>query len=70
MKKNGNKKTNEKATRSSDGRTFITVYVSDEEYETIGAHVKKLKAKDSLHRPIGMSSFMRAEALAAIERAK
>ncbi len=72
MKKNGNKsKSNGKkssSTRSSDGRTFITVYVSSDEYSRIEAHVKKLKDKDALHRPIGMSSFMRAEAINAIER--
>ena len=72
MKKNGNgNKSNGKkssSTRTSDGRTFITVYVSRDEYERIETHVKKLKDKDALHRPIGMSSFMRAEALNAIGR--
>ncbi|TAL42435.1 MAG: hypothetical protein EPN91_08630 [Salinibacterium sp.] len=67
-KKNGSKNT--KPSRSSDGRTFITVYLSGEEYARLKKHVERLKDKDPLRRVIGVSSFLRAEAMNAVDRSK
>lgn len=64
MKKK-NTQTQQAPKRESDGRTFVTVYMSKVEHAKLKKHVEKLEESQAFGK-VGISTFMRVTALKAI----
>ena len=51
--------------RGSDGRTYVTVYMTPEQLETLEEHCRQETKKLGFGLALGVSTFMRVEALKA-----